>query len=125
MDTARTVRRCALPLVLAAAIFFAAIISGATGGAFAAARNVLTVGDWWNPQRPEMAEWWSFVESEFERLHPDVEIEFIWYNGTSEAREQLLIGYAAGVAPDVSQVSVSFARELYENGILLPLNPFI
>ena len=95
-----------------------------------AGKTVLTVADWWNPQgadptTSDMARWWDFVKEDFEKRNPDVEIEYMWYLGTADAREKLIVSYAGGVAPDVTQVSVAFVRELHDMGILLPLNKFI
>jgi len=90
-----------------------------------AAKAVLEIGDWWNPQRPDMQEWWAFVEAEFEQRHPGVDVQFVWYTGTGDAREKLIVSCAAGTAPDVTQVSVAFGRELYTKGIFLTLNSFI
>lgn len=92
------------------------------GSALAATKTVLTVADWWSPSTPEMQAWWNYVKTEFEKRHPNVEIQYLWYTGTGDAREKLIVSYAGGTAPDVTQISVAFARELAAKGILLSLN---
>lgn len=102
----------------------------ALSGMASAAKTVLTVADWWNPQSADpttsdMAHWWAFIKEDFEKRNPDVEIEYMWYSGTADARQKLVVSYAGGIAPDVTQVSVAFVRELHDLGILMPLNKYV
>src|SRR5690606_14853937 len=46
-------------------------------------------------------------------------------SGTTALYDRLVAAAAAGVSPDVTQISVAFARGLYEAGLLLPLNDYI
>lgn len=84
----------------------------------------LVVWDWWSPavMGPAIEPWWDHVKERFEKEHPGVEVEIQFI---SNIQDQIITASAAGIAPDVTQISVSYARDLYEAGLLLPLNTYV
>lgn len=91
----------------------------------AADKIVLKVADWWNPQsNPTTKVYFDEMKAEFERLNPDIEIEYIVWPW-SQYIDSLVTNVAAGTGPDVGQISVSWARDLYDKGVIRELNSFV
>lgn len=89
----------------------------------AKARTVVKVWDWW-ASTPAVDEYFAWVEKEFEQRNPDIDVQYEFYPW-AEYREKLITSAAAGIGPDVAQISINFARELYDGGLLMELNSFI
>lgn len=85
----------------------------------------LHVWDWWGVTTQAQQDWWKHVETTFEERHPGVDFQFLSVAGVFGLFDRLVAASASGIAPDVSQVSVAFARGAYEAGLLRPLNDFI
>lgn len=100
------------------------ILAMSLAAATHAQTSKLVVWDWWSPAVMGQAieGWWEHVIERFEAEHPGVEVEVRF---VSNLYDQLVAASAAGVAPDVTQISVSYARDLHEAGLLLPLNNYI
>lgn len=90
----------------------------------AAEREVLTVWDWWGHATPGHTAWYTWLETEFEARYPDIDVEF-HFHPWSGYLDKLVTGVAGGAGPDVAQVSVAWARDLYNQGILLELNDYV
>ncbi len=89
-----------------------------------AQERTLEVWDWWSPSvmGAAIADWWDHVIEKFEAEHPGVKVEVRFVSGLYD---QLVAASAAGIAPDVTQISVSYARDLHDAGLLLPLNSYV
>lgn len=107
---------CALVLLLSFALLVAPVTH--------AQERTLEVWDWWSPSvmGPAIADWWDHVTTKFEEEHPGVKVEVRFVSGLYD---QLVAASAAGIAPDVTQISVSYARDLHDAGLLLPLNAYV
>jgi|LFRM01.1.fsa_nt_gb multiple sugar transport system substrate-binding protein len=86
--------------------------------------TTLEIWDWWSPtvMGQAISTWWDHVEERFEKENPGVNVEIMFVTGMPT---KLITAVAAGVGPDVTQISVSYARDLYESGMLMPLNDFV
>jgi multiple sugar transport system substrate-binding protein len=86
--------------------------------------KTLEVWDWWSPtvMGQAIASWWDHAKEKFEKEHPGVKVEILFVTGMPT---KLITAVAAGVGPDVTQISVSYARDLYEGGLLRTLNDFV
>ena len=90
-----------------------------------APRTVLRIWDWWSPGTDERyAAYFAALKSEFEQLHPDVEIVF-QYVPFPQYEQKMATGLVGANPPDVFQSSVYWAEGFYDRGMLLPLNGFM
>ncbi|HEX6970876.1 MAG TPA: extracellular solute-binding protein [Limnochordia bacterium] len=60
--------------------------------------------------------------SRFERLHPGLRV---YVHARSGSWNDVVVRVAAGVPPDVVTTGVFTAGEWYENGVIIPLDPFV
>jgi ABC-type glycerol-3-phosphate transport system substrate-binding protein len=95
------------------------------GSVCSTAKTTLQVMDWKLHQTAATQAWFQQVKETFEEEHPGVEIEYVPAAYGTAYREKLLVGAAAGTAPDAVSLSIVWARELWDAGVLLNLNPFI
>lgn len=90
-----------------------------------AAKKVLTVMSWQLNETKATQAWFQHAKETFESRHPEVEIQLTTAPWGEEYRQKVLVAAVGGAAPDVVHLSIVWARELYERGALLPLNPYI
>lgn len=90
-----------------------------------AAGQTLQVWDWWGVDTQAQIDWFAHVKETFESQHPGVTYEFIHVPGTGVLYDRLVSAVAAGISPDVTQMSVAYARGAYEAGLLMPLNKYL
>lgn len=105
-----------------AAIFALSLLVSCIG---AQAKTPLVVWDWWGAGGSHKHQaWFSWVESEFEKRNYDIDVQFQFYDWDNYL-DKIITARAGGVGPDVAQLSVSFARDLYDIGLLVELNDFV
>lgn len=89
------------------------------------AKTPLVVWDWWGAGGGSKHQaWFSWLESEFEKQNPDIDLQFQFY-GWDSYLDKIITATAGGVGPDAAQLSVNFARDLYDAGMLAELNDFV
>lgn len=113
----RVFSSAALLMMLGAALLF-------TGHA-GAAKTTLRVMDWKLNETKATQAWFQSAKERFEAAHPGVEVALETAPWGDEYRQKVITGVAAGTAPDVVSLSIIWARDLYDAGVLLTLNPFI
>lgn len=92
--------------------------------AFGEAKEVLEVWDFWSTS--EHLALFDSVKEQFEQLHPEVEVRYTTFSGGTKAfGERMITAFATGDGPDVAQASVAFVRDLYNAGLLHPLNDYV
>lgn len=89
------------------------------------ATTTLQVMDWKLNETPGTQAWFQQVKETFEAEHPGVEIEYITAPWGDVYREKILVSAAVGAVPDAVSLSVIWARELWDAGVLRNLNPYI
>lgn len=87
--------------------------------------ETLVIMDWKLNETPATQAWFQQVKETFEAENPGVEIEYITAAWGDEYREKVLVGAAAGTVPDAVSLSIIWARELWDAGVLRNLNPYI
>jgi len=102
-------------------VMLAVLVLGSVG----AAKTILRVQDWKINESETCQQWFMAAKERFEEMYPDVEIVYDGTGWGSWYVEKLHIGVATDTAPDVASVSIAWARDLFEAGVLLPLNDFI
>lgn len=68
-----------------------------------------------------LGQWFEGVKEEFEATYPDVEVEYQFVDGGADP---ILIAIAGGTPPDATIASVAYALDLYDQGVLRPLNEY-
>lgn len=86
----------------------------------AGSKTVLTVWDWWSQADPKTKAFFDWVKTTFEERNPGVEVHYQVY-GFGEYVDKILTASAAGVGPDVIAMSVLFAWDLWDKGVLADL----
>jgi multiple sugar transport system substrate-binding protein len=126
--------RWVLALILAVVIAGAATRAGMSRGLVravqarlhgSAPRTVLRVWDWWAPSTTEAyARYFGALETEFEQLHPEVDVQF-QFVPFGQYEQKMATAMVGSSPPDVFQSSVYWAEGFFDRGMLLPLNPFL
>lgn len=88
-------------------------------------KTVLTVMDWRLNETKQTQQWFQWLKEKFEAEHPGVEIKYVTSPLGTEYKNKLILGAASGTGPDIARLSIMHARDLFEQGILIPLNNFI
>lgn len=88
------------------------------------AKSTLVVWDWWEPSNPKIKAWFDWVKTNFEAKNPDVEVQYQYFDWNTY-REKLITAVAGGLGPDVAQLSMIWARDLYDGGLLADLTPLV
>ncbi|HEX6971642.1 MAG TPA: extracellular solute-binding protein [Limnochordia bacterium] len=109
----------------AAGVLAAALIAAQV----AVAKTTLTVAVVWGPTGSASAGFEPVAEA-FERLHPDVEVEFLWNaaladRATEAASTKVITMAAGGVPPDITMVGGQAVPQYAVQGLLMPLDAFI
>lgn len=87
---------------------------------------VLRVADWdVASDDSESAKIQRDVFDEFQRLHPDIEIQREGIPGSQEYVKKILLGFIAHAEPDVIRLDASSAAVFVDNDILLNLKPMV
>jgi ABC-type glycerol-3-phosphate transport system substrate-binding protein len=107
-----------VPLLLAALLLMGVSLT-------AGAKTTLVVMDWQVGSTAATQAWFQQAKERFEAAHPGVEIEYMTMSFGNSYREKLIVGAAAGTAPDAAALSIIWARDLWNAGILLDLNPLV
>lgn len=102
-------------------VIVVALVAGTAG---AAAKATLDVWDWWDLSNTRYKAWFDWTKQQFEAAHPDIEVNLTTVSW-DDFRAKLATAVAAGNPPDVSQLSIIWARELYNKGVLAELDPYI
>ena len=89
-----------------------------------AAKNTLVVWDWWDIANPSIKAYYDWATATFEAANPDIELEY-QFIPESQYYTRIITAVAAGVAPDVVQLSITRARDFYNEGLLMVLNGFV
>lgn len=89
------------------------------------AKTTLVVMDWKLNETSATQAWFQQVKATFEAEHLGTEIEYVTAPWGEQYREKVLVGAAAGTAPDAVSLSIIWARELWDAGVLENLNPYI
>ena len=91
-----------------------------------AADKVLRVWDWLSPTTYGLSykEWFDYVEAEFEKRNPGIDVQIEFYEW-GEYPTKFVNAFVSGMAPDVAQASVNWARDWFEEGMLLDLRKYI
>jgi multiple sugar transport system substrate-binding protein len=84
-----------------------------------AAKDQLVVWHWEAHARGDFAKWLEYAKLSFEKSHPEVEVT---YEYVPFGPDRMVIAASANVVPDVSIASAYYARDLYESGLLQPVN---
>ncbi len=87
-----------------------------------AASTTIVFANRGGPVREDLVKYWI---ADFERTHPDIQVEWEISPGTSAWQDQIVVRTAAGVAPDVLEIYGAFARDWAERGMLLDLAPYV
>jgi len=96
------------------------------GGQIASNKTVIRVWDWWSPAGyKEIGTYFNTIEHDFEERHPDIDIRYQFIPFGTQYTQKLMSAFAAGDPPDAFQCSVSWARDLYDRGIIADLNDFV
>lgn len=90
----------------------------------ARAKSALVVWDWWEPSNPQIKAWFDWVKTNFEAKNPDVEVQYQFFDWNTY-REKLITAVAGGLGPDVAQLSIIWARDLYDAGLLADLTSLV
>ncbi|NLN19244.1 MAG: sugar ABC transporter substrate-binding protein [Firmicutes bacterium] len=80
--------------------------------------KVMLRGD--SPQREAFA---KEIIPAYEAAHPGIKAE--WEPTASGWQQRMVVSYAAGVAPDVTEMFSTFSQEWAEAGMLLDLRPYV
>ncbi len=70
--------------------------------------------------RTEVALAWI---EEFEKLHPEIHVEFL--PAPSGYRERTILSWASGTGPDITEIWGDWAQDYARAGVLMDLRPFI
>lgn len=107
-------------------VVLAALLPLAAGCAPEPRQDILRVWDWWSPVEGEkMRDYFRVVEEEFEALRPGVDLRFQHIPFGPQYIQKIMAGMAAGRPPDCMHVSIIWANDLYERGVLSDLRPYI
>lgn len=112
--------RSRVALLVVSVLLIYAVTTGASE-----TNRILKVMDWKLNETPQMQAWFQQVKERFEADHPDVTIEYVFAPFGAPYNERIILSTIAGDAPDVVSLSVLWGRDLYEQGLLLPLNDLI
>ncbi|HZO88630.1 MAG TPA: sugar ABC transporter substrate-binding protein [Chthonomonadaceae bacterium] len=114
----------ALFVCLAAAA--AGLAGCARGRGETARRVVLHVADWGGASAdPSMNRFQNEVMAEWQRLHPNIEIQPEHIPGSGEYVPKLLTAFVAGTEPEVMSLDASSAADFIDNDTLRDLTPFV
>ncbi len=77
----------------------------------------------WTAPNPLQEEFWKPLVEEWNRTHPDVQIEWSVIPAAGSSEEAILTAIAAGKGPDIStNIFSGFAAQLAEMGAIVPLD---
>ncbi len=89
-----------------------------------AAKNTITVMDWRIHSTQTMQAYYGWLKEEYERQHPDVEVEYIQVT-MNNLLDRLLTGVVTDTAPDVVHLSMLWARDLFQEGVIMDLTDLV
>lgn len=95
-----------------------------TAAGVAAAKTTITVMDWRINSTRTAQEYFQTIKERFEELFPDAEVQYLDVS-MNDIVDKLLTGVVTGTAPDVVTLSMLWARDLYEQGLLLELTDLV
>lgn len=110
--------KCLLTYVCCCALWLSTTIPGH------ADRMALQVWNWWDPANEQYRAWLDWVEHEFEKSNPDIDVQYVFHSW-SNYLERFAASLAEGNPPDVLPLPVAWGRELYEQGVLQNLSGYI
>ncbi|MGI6611287.1 MAG: ABC transporter substrate-binding protein [Limnochordia bacterium] len=90
----------------------------------AGAKATLTVMDWRINSTKTMQAYFARLKELYEAEHPDVEVNYIEVS-MNMLLDKLLTGVVTGTAPDVTTLSMLWARDLFEEGVILDLTDLV
>ncbi len=76
---------------------------------------------WAQTSAGTLGHWFDGIKEEFETKYPDVKVE---YQYVDFGADPILIAVAGGNAPDATIASIAYALDLYDRGVLRPLNDY-
>jgi ABC-type glycerol-3-phosphate transport system substrate-binding protein len=110
-------RRVAVWLCISVAIVLSTVVTQA-------AKTQLIVWDWWDIANPSIKAFYDWAKGTFEASNPDIALEY-QFIAESQYYTKIIASTAAGVGPDVVQLSITRARDFYNEGLLLDLSSFV
>jgi len=87
--------------------------------------TVLRVQDWKLTETGATQKWFQYVKERFEAEHPGVRVSYEPVGFGNEYVQKLIVQAAGQAVPDVVSLSIIWARDLYTQGMLLPLNKYV
>jgi multiple sugar transport system substrate-binding protein len=118
-QSTKTVRRMSLLLSLSLLLILSQSLILSTS-----AKSTITVMDWRIHSTTTMQAYYGWLKETYERQNPDVEVEYIQVT-MNNLLDRLLTGVVTDTAPDVVHLSMLWARDLFEEGVIMDLTDLV